>query len=84
MYTDIDPSVFNFNNSAYLGLSLVPVPVECLLGDVDLSGTVDFLDIPPFIEALTNGEFQCEADCDESGVVDFLDISPFIAILSEG
>ena len=84
VYTDIDPNVFNFNNSAFLGLSIVPVPVECLLGDVDLSGTVDFLDISPFIGALSNGEFQCEADCDESGGVDFLDISPFIEILSEG
>jgi hypothetical protein len=53
-----------------------------LLGDVDLSGTVDFLDISPFISVLSGGGFQAEADCDQSGTVDFLDISPFIAILS--
>lgn len=54
----------------------------CTLGDVDLSGTVDFLDIAPFIAVLSSGANQCEADCDQSGSVDFLDIAPFIAILS--
>lgn len=53
-----------------------------LLGDVDLSGTVDFLDIAPFIAVLSSNGSQAEADCDESGFVDFLDIAPFIAILA--
>ena len=53
-----------------------------LLGDVNLSGTVDFLDITPFIGVLSGGTFQAEADCNESGGVDFLDITPFIGILS--
>ena len=55
---------------------------NCTLGDVDLSGSVDFLDIQPFIAVLSGGTNQCEADCDQSGMVDFLDIQPFIAILS--
>jgi len=55
-----------------------------LLGDVDLNGSVEFLDIAPLIAVLSNGVFQAEADCDESGEVDFLDISPFITILSGG
>ena len=58
-----------------------PAP-DVVLGDVDLSGTVDFSDIGPFITLLSSGEFQSEADCDQSGEVDFSDISPFIAILS--
>ena len=62
--------------------SLSSVSDSVLLGDVDLNGTVDFLDISPFISVLSDGIFQCEADCDGSGAVDFLDISPFIAILS--
>jgi hypothetical protein len=60
----------------------VSAALPVLLGDVDLSGTVDFLDISPFISVLSGGTFQAEADCDQSGDVDFLDISPFIAILS--
>ena len=52
-----------------------------LKGDVDLSGTVDFADIGPFIAVLQGGMFQAEADCDCSTVVDFADIPAFIAIL---
>ncbi len=53
-----------------------------LLGDVDLSGVVDFADIPAFIAVLTTGGSQLEADCDQSGAVDFADIPAFIAILT--
>ena len=64
-------------------LNVTAVPgEEVLLGDVNLDGEVDFLDISPFILILSTGDFQPEADIDESGSVDFLDISPFIIILS--
>ena len=53
-----------------------------LLGDVNLDGGVNFLDISPFIAILTTGDFQDEADLDQNGSVNFLDISPFIAALS--
>jgi len=53
-----------------------------LLGDVNLDGVVDFLDISPFITVLATGGFQEEADIDGNGAVDFLDISGFILILS--
>ena len=52
------------------------------LGDVNVDGFVDFLDISPFIGVLTSGDYQAEADIDKSGVVDFLDIGGFIALLS--
>lgn len=52
-----------------------------LPGDVNLDGVVDFFDIQPFIEILTNQGFQLEADIDGSGVVDFFDITPFIGLL---
>ena len=72
-----------FNGSAVdydnVGLTILP---DCLIGDVNLDGTVSFLDISPFISALSGGTFQCEADVDGNGTVNFLDISPFIAILS--
>jgi len=55
-----------------------------LKGDVDLDGTVTFLDIQPFIEVLSGGTFQAEADCDCDGDIDFLDIQPFIEILAAG
>ena len=55
-----------------------------LLGDVNLDGVVNFLDISPFIAFLSTSDFQAEADVNESGAVNFLDISTFIAILSGG
>ena len=52
-----------------------------LLGDINLDGSVDFLDISPFIAILSANGFQVEADINDDGSVDFLDISPFIGIL---
>ena len=63
-------------------LSVTPSANETLLGDVNLDGLVNFLDISPFIAVLSGGDFQAEADCDQSGFVNFLDIAPFIGILS--
>ena len=51
------------------------------MGDVNGDGFVDFLDISPFISALSTGEFQSEADINEDDQVNFLDISPFIGLL---
>ena len=57
---------------------------DCLLGDVNESGDVDFSDISPFISLLSGGGFQCEADINVDGMVDFSDIAPFIGILAGG
>ena len=56
--------------------------IEVLLGDVNQDGSVDFLDISPFIGVLSSNGFQAEADINEDGEVNFLDISPFIGVLS--
>ena len=72
-------------NSVYAminGIQIVGDFPALLIGDVNLDGVVDFLDISPFIALLSAGNFQAQADCDENGEVNFLDISPFIAILS--
>jgi hypothetical protein len=53
-----------------------------ILGDVNLDGVVNFLDIAPFIGVLSGGTFQTEADVNLDGTVNFLDISPFISILA--
>ena len=53
-----------------------------VLGDANLDGVVDFLDISPFISLLGSGTFLDQADVNRDGLVSFLDISPFISILS--
>ena len=52
------------------------------LGDVNLDGAVDFLDIQPLIDLLSFGRFQAEGDMDLDGDVDFLDIPLFIVRLA--
>lgn len=60
------------------------VSAESLLGDVNCDQSVDFLDISPFIDLLSSGEFNAKADTNVDGAVDFFDISSFIALLSTG
>ena len=70
-------------SSATINVTLVqgvtPTP---LLGDSNLDGVVNFLDISPFIAILSGDDFLAEADINGDGVVNFLDISPFISILA--
>ena len=68
-------------SNATLTVTVAGVP-EPKLGDVNRDGVVNFLDIAPFIAALTSEEVQPEADINGSGTVDFLDIAPFILILT--
>jgi hypothetical protein len=76
----INPSASDLSTPAGVGTC----STGTLKGDVDLSGMVDFSDIPAFIAVLQSGGFQAEADCDCSGVVNFSDIPAFIAILQGG
>ena len=53
-----------------------------LVGDVDLSGSVNFGDIPAFIFVLQNGIYTPEADANLDGFLNFTDIPAWICILS--
>ena len=58
---------------------------EIIKGDVNMDGIINFLDISPFILALSSpGGAPAEADCNCDGIVNFLDISPFILKLAGG
>jgi hypothetical protein len=37
--------------------------------------------VNPFVEILSNGDFQAEADVNEDGLVNILDIKPFVGLL---
>ena len=63
---------------------LLTASENTILGDVNQDGVVNLLDVAPFVEVLTNGEFQAEADINQDGVVDLLDVAPFVDILSGG
>lgn len=51
-------------------------------GDVNQDGSLDLLDVAPFVELLSSGEYQVEADINEAGAVNLLDVGPFIELLS--
>ena len=52
------------------------------LGDLNGDGNVDLLDVAPFVQGLTNGDFICEGDVNQDGVFDLLDVAPFVALLT--
>ena len=49
-----------------------------VLGDVNQDNDVDLLDVGPFVDLISNQEFQIEADIDRNGVVDLNDVQPFV------
>ena len=57
---------------------------DVLLGDVNLDGDVNLLDVAPFVEILLNADYQAEADINQDGEVNLLDVGPFVDILSGG
>ena len=63
-------------------MSLSVTLPQILLGDCNLDGNVNFLDITPFISFLSGGvEYLEEADVNQSGDINFLDIGPFVNVL---
>ena len=92
--SDIIPLVITPGESSFRILRIEPQSVAVvtfsladeavLLGDINLDGFVNFLDIAPFIARLTSGVYQIEADVDQSGTVGFLDITGFIVALTGG
>ena len=52
-----------------------------ILGDVNGDGVVNLLDVTPFVEAITTGNFVAEADINGDGVVNLLDVDPFVDLL---
>jgi len=49
-----------------------------LVGDVDMNGAINFLDISPFISLLATGQYQFEGDMNGDGEINFLDIFIFV------
>jgi hypothetical protein len=51
------------------------------LGDINQDGVVNLLDVSPFVELISTGEFQVEGDINLDGVVNLLDVGGFIDLL---
>jgi hypothetical protein len=75
-------------NVAWFGEELVvPITVvleSVLLGDVNLDGDVNGLDVDLFVACLLAGGNQAEADMNEDGWVNGLDVAPFVEAIISG
>ena len=68
-------------NGGINGAFLIEID-NVLLGDLNLDGIVDLLDVNPLIQVICCGSFQAEGDINCDGVVDLLDVDPFVQILT--
>ena len=55
---------------------------EVIPGDVNCDGVVNLLDVAPFVEAISIGQFNAKADINDDGMVNLLDVGPFVSLLS--
>ncbi len=53
-----------------------------LLGDLNLDGVVNLLDVAPFVSLIIANDFQMEGDINGDGLVNLLDVEPFIDLLA--
>ncbi len=54
------------------------------LGDVNCDGVVNLLDVGPFVDVISSGDFDAKADINRDNVVNLLDVTPFVSLLSGG
>ena len=76
-----DGNSINGNNGSLYMLVSPTASRSVLLGDLNLDGTVNLLDIDAFVDLLSSGGFQAEGDTNLDGAVNLLDIGPFIEII---
>lgn len=51
------------------------------IGDINCDGNIDLLDVQPFVDLLTTGQFESKADINSDGAIDLLDVQPFVSLL---
>ena len=60
-------------------LWMTPVVIA---GDINGDSQVNLLDVGPFVDAVSDGQYVAAADINCDGSVDLLDVGPFVALLS--
>ena len=62
--------------------NVVFVNSETKLGDVNLDGEVNLIDITPLVNLLLSGGYRLQADANADGALNLLDVGPFVRILT--
>ena len=68
-------------HGAFSNAWIVTIEQDCILGDVNLDGQVDLLDVSPFVDLIAAGTFQKEADVNLDGIVNLLDVDGFVQLI---
>ncbi|MEM9410256.1 MAG: hypothetical protein AAGA30_04030 [Planctomycetota bacterium] len=53
-----------------------------ITGDINSDGVVNLLDVGPFVDLISGGEFDERGDINDDGVVNLLDVGPFVDLIS--
>lgn len=77
-----DPGFDVFYGHGRINVGATIKAIAPLVGDINLDGQINLLDVAPFVELLQSGMFQNEGDINRDGVVDLLDVSGFVDLLS--
>ena len=82
----IDPAIpvgdfYGFDQAA---VRLTAISMEVLLGDINCDGAVNLLDVAPFVDLISSGEFSPKGDFDSNGAVNLLDVAPFVNAIAGG
>ena len=51
-------------------------------GDVNSDCKIDLLDVGPFVDALSSGDYSLAADINQDGLLNLLDVGHFVALIS--
>lgn len=79
----LNPQIVGLQPDAATVLSDVFITRVAAVGDLNADGIIDLLDIAPFVDAITKGEFVITADINRDGTVDLLDIAPFVELITD-
>ena len=75
---------FNVHTPANPGGEIRGQIIPVMTGDVNLDEDVNLLDVQPFVERVSSGDYQIEADVNLDTEVNLLDVMPFVDLLSGG
>ena len=86
IYVPISAQNVHLDTPGYYALSNdVPqhlIAMTPAMGDVNGDGVINLLDVFPFVQLLTAGDYSCAADANFDGMVNLLDVGPFVDLLS--
>ncbi len=71
-------------SNASLVMEITSNATGVLLGDVNGDGSVNLLDVQPFVDAVASGSDNPAADLNGDGAVNLLDVDGFVAALTGG